>query len=204
MNEVRKEKVKDRNILTKIFDFLWLFVVILIIIPIVIISCVIIYKGIRYPDKIPDVLGFKTFFIMDEFMDESVGYGDWIFTKNVNPDELKRGDIVAFRNKFNLITVHQITSIKESEDTRVFTFQTLANETDDTRYAKSENIEGILIKIIPKVGAYLFFLQTIIGLVVTILFIIIIGTTAYMIAAVLDDMEECRKYKKIDVSGNCE
>lgn len=202
MDKVKKEGVKDRNIFAKIFDFLWFFVLILIILPIVIVSCVIIYKGVRYPDKIPDFLGFKTFFIMDEFMDESVGYGDWIFTKNVNPNELKRGDIVAFRNRLNLITVHQIISIKESEGSREFTFQTLSNETDDTRYAKSENIEGILIRNIPKIGAYLFFLQTYTGLIMTILFIIITGTTIYMLAAVFDDLEEYRKYKKIDIGGN--
>lgn len=204
MEKVIKEKIKNRSFFSKIFDFLWLFVLFLVIIPTVVVSSVIIYKGVRYPDKIPDFLGFKTFFVMDEFMDESVGYGDWIFTKNINPDDLKIGDLVAFRNRFNLITIHQIVSISELEDNREFTFQTLSNETNDTRYAKSEDIEGIVIKNIPKVGAYLFFLQTIVGLIVTILFIIIIGTVAYMIAAVFDDLEEYKVYKKMNINGNCE
>ena len=186
------EKKGKRTIFAKLFNFIYFFVFIFIIIPIILISCIIIYKGIRYPDKIPDVLGYKMFFILDDFMDESVGYGDLVFTKNIDPDTLNNGDLIAFRNKFNLVTLHQIISIEEQEDTRKFTFQTLANETDDTRYATSENVEGLLIKIIPRVGIYLFFLQSIWGLLETILVIIIFGTIVYMVAAKFDDIEEKR------------
>lgn len=186
------EKKGKRSIFAKLFNFIYFFVFIFIIMPIIVISCIIIYKGIKYPDKIPDVLGYKMFFILDDFMDESVTYGDLVFTKNVDPATLKTGDLIAFRNRFNLVTLHQIISIEEQENTRRFTFQTLENETNDTRYANSENVEGYLIKIIPRIGAYLFFLQTIIGLIETILVIIIFGTIVYMVAAQMDALEERR------------
>ena len=188
-NEVKKGK---RTIFAKLFNFIWFFVFIFIILPIIIVSCVIIYKGIRYPDKIPDVLGYKMFFILDEFMDESVSYGDLVFTKNIDPNSLNNGDLIAFRNRFNLVTLHQIINIEEQEENRRFTFQTLANETDDTRYANNENVEGLLIKIIPRIGIYLFFLQSIWGLLETILVILIYGTIVYVIAAKFDDIEEKR------------
>lgn len=185
-------KKGKRTILAKLFNFIYFFVFIFIILPIIVISCIIIYKGIKYPDKIPDVLGYKMFFILDDFMDESVRYGDLVFTKNIDPDTLNNGDLIAFRNRFNLVTLHQIVSIENNTETRRFTFQTLANETDDTRYATSENVEGILIKIIPRLGIYLFFLQSVWGLLATILVIIIFGTIAYMVAAKIDDIEEKR------------
>lgn len=191
-SENKNEKKGKRTIFAKLFNFIYFFVFIFIIIPIILISCIIIYKGIRYPDKIPDVLGYKMFFILDDFMDESVGYGDLIFTKNIDPDTLNSGDLIAFRNRFNLVTLHQIISIENKTETRRFTFQTLANETDDTRYATSENVEGLLIKIIPRIGIYLFFLQSIWGLLATILVIIIFGTIAYMVAAKFDDVENKR------------
>lgn len=188
-DELKKGK---KSIFAKLFNFIWFFVFIFIIIPTVVISCVFIYKTIRYPDKIPDILGYKMFFILDEFMDESVSYGDLVFTKNIDPETLNKGDLIAFRNKFNLVTIHQIISIEEQENNRRFTFQTLDNETNDTRYANSENVEGLLIKTIPRIGFYLFFLQSIWGLLSVILCIIIFGTIAYMIAAKLDDIEEKR------------
>ena len=186
------EKKGKRTFFAKLFNFIYFFVFVFIIIPIIIISCIIIYKGIRYPDKIPDILGYKMFFILDDFMDESVEYGDLVFTKNIDPNTLNNGDLIAFRNRFNLVTLHQIISIEDKTETRRFTFQTLANETDDTRYATSENVEGLLIKIIPRIGVYLFFLQSIWVLLATILVIIIFGTIAYMVAAKFDDIEEKR------------
>ena len=181
-----------RTIFAKIFNFIWFFIFIFIIVPTVVISCIIIYKAIKYPDKIPDILGYKMFFILDDFMDESVGFGDLVFTKNVDPETLQTGDLIAFRNRFNLVTLHQIINIEEQEDTRKFTFQTLENETNDTRFANSENVEGLLIKIVPRIGIYLLYIQTVWGLLSIILCIIIIGTIAYMVAAQLDDIEEKR------------
>ena len=181
-----------RTIFAKIFNFIFFFIFIFIIVPTVVISCIIIYKAIKYPDKIPDILGYKMFFILDDFMDESVGFGDLVFTKNVDPETLQTGDLIAFRNRFNLVTLHQIINIEEQEDTRKFTFQTLENETNDTRFANSENVEGLLIKIVPRIGIYLLYIQTVWGLLSIILCIIIIGTIAYMVAAQLDDIEEKR------------
>ena len=191
-NENINEKKGKRTIFAKIFNFIYFFVFVFIIIPVILISCIIIYKGIRYPDKIPDVLGYKMFFILDDFMDESVGYGDLVFTKIIDPETLNNGDLIAFRNRFNRVTLHQIISIEDQKETRRFTFQTLVNETDDTRYATSENVEGLLIKIIPRLGIYLFFIQSIWGLLATILVIIIFGTIVYVVAAQLDGIEERR------------
>jgi len=187
-------ETEERTIFAKIFNFIWYFIFILVIVPTVIISCIIIYKSIRYHDKIPDVFGYKMFFILTDFMDESVNYGDLVFTKNIDPNTLENGDLIAFRNKFDMITLHEIISIKEQDESKRFTLQTLINETDDTRYAMSEDVEGVLIKVIPRIGLYLLFMQSIWGLFAVILVIIIFGTIAYLVAAKLDDIEEERIY----------
>ena len=78
----------------------------IIIIPLLIITLSLTYQSITEPDKVPDIFGYKLFMILDENMEETLEYGDLIITRNINTDELKIGNIVAFRNASNTVTIH--------------------------------------------------------------------------------------------------
>ena len=106
-----------------------------VFIPLIIITTNIGYQLLVYPDEIPNIFGYKFFMIMNEQKDGCTEYGDLIFTKIIDIDEYKIGDIMAFRNNMNTITVHRIAEINTSiaDNTKVFTMQTIENETDDTK-----------------------------------------------------------------------
>ena len=140
------------------------FIYYLILIPLIIITLMIVYQQITEPDKIPDVFGWKMFIILDEYMDESVQYGDLVLTKNIEPEMLEKGEIMAFRNDTNTVTIHKIleineengidTNTKEERLIRTFTMKSLENETNDTKFVKDSKVEGILRHTIPYVRNY--------------------------------------------------
>ena len=100
------KNVKDTTLLEDIIFYT-------IIIPIIIVSIIIIWQKIVTPDKIPDILGYKMFIVLDENMDQETEYGDLVFTHNVDTNDLKLNDLIAFRNNTNKVTIHRIINITE-------------------------------------------------------------------------------------------
>ena len=167
-----------------------------ILIPLIIITLMVVYQSITYPDKIPNIFGYKLFMILDDKMDETVEYGDLVFTKNIDCNILKKGNIIAFRNGVNTVTIHKIIDIEEKKEIdqetneekmkKTFTMQTATNETLDTKYVEDEKVEGILVKRIAKIGTIIMFIQKPIHLLIIIAIILVIGAFVYFIAAKLD------------------
>lgn len=177
---------KKKNIFDILLDIIYL----IFIIPLLIITLMVVYQSIKYPDKVPDIFGYKLFIILDEKMEETLEYGDLIFTYNINVDELKVGNIVAFRNLANTVTVHRIEEITKTEEgSKVFMMKTQENEVFDTKSAKEEKIEGILTKRIPKIGLLIMILQEPLVMLLIIIIISVIGLIAYCIAAKLDERD---------------
>lgn len=176
----------------------------IIIIPLLIITLMVIYQSITKPDKIPDIFGYKLFMILDENMEETLKYGDLTFTHNISIDELKIGDIVAFRNATNTVTIHRIEEISETEEhSKIFIMKAQENEAEDTRNVKEEKIEGILTKRIPKIGLWIMVFQEPLVTLAVIIIIAIIGLIAYYIAGRLDkkDIEKELYIKEQDNSN---
>lgn len=167
-----------------------------ILIPLIIITLMVVYQSIAYPDKIPNIFGYKLFMILDDKMDETVEYGDLVFTKNIDCNILKKGNIIAFRNGVNTVTIHEIINIEEKTEIdqetneekmkKTFTMQTAKNETLDTKYVEDEKVEGILVKRIAKIGTIIMFIQKPIHLLIIIAIILVIGAFVYFIAEKLD------------------
>lgn len=175
----------------------------IIIIPLLIITLSLTYQSITEPDKVPDIFGYKLFMILDENMEETLEYGDLIITRNINTDELKIGNIVAFRNASNTVTIHKIEEISETEEhSKIFMMKVQENEADDTRNAKEEKIEGILIKRIPKIGLWIMIFQKPLTTLLVIIVILIIGLIAYYIAGKLDERDRKKQLYKDEQNDN--
>lgn len=175
----------------------------IVIIPLLIITLMLIYQSITEPDKVPDIFGYKLFMILDENMEETLEYGDLTITRNINTDELKIGDIVAFRNARNTVTIHKIEEINETEEhSKIFIMKAQENEADDTRKAKDEKIEGILIKRIPKIGLWIMVFQKPLVTLLVIIVILIIGLIAYYIAGKLDERDRKKQLYKDEENNN--
>ncbi|MBR3162931.1 MAG: hypothetical protein IKF17_02365 [Clostridia bacterium] len=162
-----------------------------VFIPLIIITTNIGYQLLVYPDEIPNIFGYKFFMIMNEQKDGCTEYGDLIFTKIIDIDEYKIGDIMAFRNNMNTITVHRIAEINTSiaDNTKVFTMQTIENETDDTKYVRAMHVEGKMVHRISNLGIVVMVAQDPLSLLLMIIIVLIIGVIAYYIAQQLDERD---------------
>ena len=158
----------------------------LIIIPLIIVVIIIMYKRIEDPNKIPDIFGYKMFIILDDNMDKSIKYGDLVFTHNIEPKNLEQNDLIAFRNNTNKVTVHRIIKITEDNVGRQFEMQNSKNEIGDTKYVRDEQVEGIIIYRIPKIGLILFKIQEPYIILSLIGIVILVGIGDYYIAEKLD------------------
>ena len=181
------KNVKDTTLLEDIIFYT-------IIIPIIIVSIIIIWQKIVTPDKIPDIFGYKMFIVLDENMDQETEYGDLVFTHNVDTNNLKRNDLIVFRNNTNKVTIHRIINITEDNIGKQFEMQNSRNEVGDTKYVRDTQVEGIIIYRIPYIGIIIYSIQKPHVILTLIGIVLLIGLIAYYIAAKLDkrDMEKAK------------
>lgn len=166
----------------------------IIFVPLIIIAIRISYQSIFYPEKIPDIFGYKMFFIFDENMDQNLKYGDIAITYNKKVDDLKENNLIAFRNNMDTVTIHRINKITEeknrdNKNTKIFIMNAVQNETIDTKFVKEEKVEGVVVNRIPKIGVTIYFLQQPIVILVISFCIIAVGGVCIYFAGKLDKKE---------------
>ena len=181
---MKNKKISIGNILKIIF--------LIITIPLIIAAGIIIFKANRYPDKIPDIFGIKPMIVLSGSMETEIYTGDVAFVKEVNPNELKKQDIIAFRNEQNKVTTHRIVDIIEKDGERFFRTKGDNNNTEDINLVSTKSVEGLYFARISGLGNFLMFMQQPTGLIVTLLFILVVGL---VILRILDKTED-EQYKK--------
>ena len=135
----------------------------------------IIVKGTLYPERPPSVLSVTPLVVMSGSMSgdapDHIEVGDLIFVGKAKPEELKKGDIIAFMEEEGSSTVitHRITAVEKAEDGGI-QWQTKgdANPSGDTDPVHQDNLVGIYLFRIAKVGDFALFLQEPLGMVLFI------------------------------------
>lgn len=173
------ERIKQTTLLEDIIFYV-------IIIPLILISITIIWQRLTEPDKIPDILGYKMFVVLDGDMDQAIEYGDLIFTHNIAPENLEKSNLIAFRNNTNKVTIHRIIKITEDDIGRQFEMQNSVNEVGDTKCVKENQVEGLIIHRISNIGIILYKIQEPYIILILIGIVLLIGIVAYYIAGRLD------------------
>lgn len=169
---MKREKNKSKK--TKI-GTLAKILVLIIVTPIFIMSAVIMVKANMYPDKIPDIMGYKPMIVLSGSMETSIYTGDLVFVKMVDIDILKENDVIAFRNEANTVTTHRIIEIIEENGEELFRTKGDNNNAEDANLVKSGDIEGVYLFRIPKLGKMLMLLKEPTTLAVILLGILVVG-----------------------------
>lgn len=185
-----ERKLELKKIIGLIFKVLFL----IIVIPIILMSVVVMIKANKYPDKIPDILGYKPMIVLSGSMETALYTGDLVFVKIVNPDTLKKGDIIAFRNEVDTVTTHRIIDIVNKNGQEYFKTKGDNNNIEDSNLVSVEDIEGVYVFKIPKLGEALMILKEPRSLLLILLIILVIG----LIWLHLADKKEKEILKKED------
>ncbi|MDD4493248.1 MAG: signal peptidase I [Eubacteriales bacterium] len=155
-----------KGVLHKIFSALGI-ILCIVLIPILIVNVTLIVKSFIYPDEVPSFLGYKPFIVLSGSMEPVFFPGDMVLVKEVAPDTLEVGDIIAFRRGDSVIT-HRITDVTDSSGSREFVTKGDNNNIQDNFKVTPDMVEGIFLFGVAKIGNAAMFLQEPIGLVVFI------------------------------------
>ena len=192
MTEKRKQSIKKTGLILKIIFFI-------IIIPLLTISLIIMIKARMYPDKVPDVFGYKPMIVLSGSMETSIYTGDLVFVKMVDPSTLNENDIIAFRNETNTVTTHRIIEIINENGNRLFRTKGDNNSSSDISPVSSEVIEGVYVSKISGLGNVLMFLKEPKSLIILLLFTLVLGLIWIQVMEKNENREkqkEDEKYRK--------
>lgn len=159
---------------------IFLIIFLVVFIPIIIINISVIYKALKYPDEIPDFIGYKPMIVMTGSMESIINAGDVVIVKEVEYDSLSINDIIAFRTDEEC-TTHRIVAIKDSNGEKILITKGDNNNTEDSLEIKEDYVEGKYIFKLVGLGHFLLFLQEPLGLAVILMGIFSIGVITYLI-----------------------
>ena len=145
-----QEITKRKKIENRVNKFVNILIYSILII-VMIYNLSLIIQSILKPNQTPSFLGLKTYVIISGSMEPNINIGDLVVVQKTK-GELKEGDIISYRKGHSVIT-HRISQKTENEEGEII-YKTKGdnNNTEDSEEIRKEEIEGKVIKVIPKIG----------------------------------------------------
>lgn len=134
------------------------------------ISLYSIIQSNRNPGQIPSILGYRPMTILTGSMRPVLEPGDMIVARNVNPETIKKGDVLTYIVSKDTLITHRVIEIVKRDENILFRTKGDANNVEDDILISSDKILGTMVFRIPYFGYIASFARTPMGLV---LFIII-------------------------------
>ena len=142
-----------------------------ILLPLLICNILLIIQGYQNPNEVPGVAGYKPMLVLTDSMSPTIKSGDLIIIKEINPNELKIGDIITFFDPAgnNQTTVtHTIKNIYKEDGVLMFETQGDNNNKPDRLLVNADAVIGIYTFRIPVVANIIIFMQTVPGLILCV------------------------------------
>lgn len=136
----------------------------IVLIPLLVVNVTLIVKSFVYPDKIPDFMGYKPFIVLSGSMEPAIMTGDLVITAKADTEDLKVGDVIAYRYGKETVITHRIREVSLDGDKRAFITKGDANNVEDNVMPTEDLVEGKLRWTVPGLGNVAMFLQTPYGL----------------------------------------
>ncbi len=157
-----------------------------------IVSIVIIFiMGYIVFNYVPFVAQYDHYVIATDSMEPVIDVGDIvIIDTDINLEELTEGQIIAFYadirgDGVKRVVVHYLDDIKEVDGEVIYKTKPEISDSQDPWELTADDIVGIKVLTIPKVGPFLLFAQSSIGRIVLLLDIVMI----YMILSLFPKKE---------------
>ena len=156
----RKDKIKKiKMIVHTIFC--------IILIPLLTYNIFLLIKAVKNPKETPTIFGVKMYVILSGSMRPELDIGDIVIVKDCN--EFKKGDIISFRKGQSIIT-HRIIDILNENNEIKYKTKGDNNNSEDKILIKQDDIEGIVINKISKIGNFVLIIKDKTILIMVVLF----------------------------------
>ena len=172
-NKEEKQESKLANIIGTIL--------IIICIPLLIVFLTIAVKANINHDKLPDFMGYKPLICASNSMNNIFEVGDLTITKEVEENELQKGDIITFWNtEHDTVITHRIEEITTNEEgKKVYVTKGDMNNEIDEEVVEYNQVEGEYIGHIKYIGNLILWIQKPTGLIVAFLIPVLICAIVY-------------------------
>lgn len=139
-----------------------------ILLPIVIINMTLIIKSYTKPDQVPTFAGVAPLIVQSGSMMPAIQVNDLIFTSEVDADDLKERDVIAFlpENSTTVVT-HRIVRIETDENgNRLLITKGDFNNSEDADPVRAHQLVGRYFGRIGGAGKVATFLQQPLGMII--------------------------------------
>lgn len=147
-------------------------------------NCILIVKGIANEDEVPGIFGRTPLIVLTDSMYPVIKSGDIIICKDIDPTDVKVGDVISFfdpEGNGTAVVTHRVIGIITNEGNIYFRTQGDNNNAEDNASVPAENLVGIWTGTrVPFAGRVALFMQSTWGLIVCI-FLPIAAFVAYEI-----------------------
>lgn len=179
MKSVNKDviiKIKNfvgRKRKMQIFKKIISIIILIILITILFVSWTILIDSYLHPDEVPSFFGWKPFIVLSGSMETQISAGDIVVVKEIDTQNLKKGDIIAFKEDDVVIT-HRIDEVEEKDGQVQYITKGDNNKAQDIGSVLPNQIEGVFKFKISRLGNLAMFVQTPLGMIVCLSIPIII------------------------------
>lgn len=145
-----------------------------VLIPIFIINITITIKGAVNKDEVPTVFGVAPLIVQTGSMQPLILEGDIVFIKKTDVNALKKGDIIAYKdsasnsNGWSVVTHRIIEVFSLQNGDTAYKTKGDYNLGDDTGYITQDEVVGIYVGRVGKIGNFMMKLQEPIGMAIFI------------------------------------
>ncbi len=159
---IAKRKSKNQKIKNVLSIILYI-----ILVPIILCNLFLIIQSAFFPNKTASIFGMKYYIIVSGSMKPKIDIGDIVIVKNFeNDSEYEVGDVISYHENDSIVT-HRIIQIKESQNgKKSYIAKGDNNNAEDDFLVEKGDIEGKVIKIIPKIGCLFLLIENHIFLLV--------------------------------------
>lgn len=174
-------KIKNKRVTKKIFKYIMLNILIILFIINLILSF----------EENTHILGMYMFNIVSGSMEPNLEINDVVLVQKCDILELKKGDIITFRQDERIIS-HRI--LKVTKEKGIIKFQTKGdnNEIPDPDLVEQEQIYGKVLFRIKKIGKFISYIQNARGFINIVIFAIIV----YILVTLKDKQKHIRKIRR--------
>jgi len=143
---------------------------IVLLLPIMVINTTLIIKSYAQKNKVPSFMGVAPLIVLSGSMKETIQINDLIFVKEVDPDILVKGDIIAFQPVGDkTVVTHRIVAVQRDEEGRVtYTTKGDNNNTEDKEPCYQFQVVGRYFGRLPGLGKVADFLQQPLGMILCV------------------------------------
>ncbi len=116
--------------------------------------------------RVPTIFGYQISVCYSSSMSPTFEHGSLILTRYINPEEVREGDIIAFRDSSEVtaLTIHRVTKVNQTEGLS-YTTKGDANETNDPVSVPAEMVIGKFHAAFSYAGYLFSFARSMLGMV---------------------------------------